>query len=158
MWLRQVLKYSEILTQLESAKQDTSKVARELEASQAKTQAAELSTEAVTAQKARAEETLNQHLVEHGKLNEVKCIACTACTVCTAGTQAAFAGKIVSCVQDMNFHHSGCTKHQTLSTPFACHYSWLVSPVVCHSSCKLLNCNLQHFISNHSWSLLEPVL
>ena len=69
--LTQVLKYSEILSQLESARQETSKVCRELEASKADTQAAQLATDAVTAQKGHVEETLAQHKVEHEKLNEV---------------------------------------------------------------------------------------
>lgn len=67
----QVLKYTEILSQLESARQETSKVCRELEASRAETQAAMLSADAVTAQKAHVEETLAQHVAEHEKLNEV---------------------------------------------------------------------------------------
>ena len=67
----QALKYSEVLSQLESARQETSKVCRELEASQAETQAAKLASDAVTAQKAHVEETLAQHKEEHGKLHEV---------------------------------------------------------------------------------------
>ena len=67
----QGLKYSEILSQMDSARQETSKVCRELEASRAETQAAKLATDAVTAQKARVEETLAQQKEEHGKLSEV---------------------------------------------------------------------------------------
>lgn len=69
--LLQVLKYSEILSQLESARQDAAKVCRELEASRAETQAAKLATDAVTAEKARAEEKLGQHVEEDRTLNEV---------------------------------------------------------------------------------------
>ena len=66
-----MFKYSEILSKLESARQDAAKVGRELEASRAETQAARLSTDAVTAEKARAEEKLAQHVDEHRTLNEV---------------------------------------------------------------------------------------
>lgn len=65
------MKYSEILTQLESARQDAAKTCRELEASRAETQAAKLATDAVTAEKARAEDKLAQHVEEHRTLNEV---------------------------------------------------------------------------------------
>ena len=44
---------------------------RELEASRAETQAAKLATDAVTAEKARAEDKLAQHVEEHKTLNEV---------------------------------------------------------------------------------------
>ena len=71
LWLWQVLKYSEILTQLESARQDGAQVSRDLDASRAETQAAKLSTDAVAADKARTEDRLSQHLEEHQQLNQV---------------------------------------------------------------------------------------
>ena len=44
---------------------------RELEASRAETQAAKLATDAVTAEQARAQDKLAQHVEEHKTLNEV---------------------------------------------------------------------------------------
>ena len=66
-----MLKYSDILSQLETARQDSAQVSRDLEASRAETQAAKLSTDVVAAEKARTEERLSQHLEEHGRLNQV---------------------------------------------------------------------------------------
>ena len=66
-----MLKYSEILSQLESARQDAAQVARELDASRAETQAARLATGAVGDEKARVEERMRQHLEEHEKLTQV---------------------------------------------------------------------------------------
>jgi hypothetical protein len=66
-----VLKYSEILSQLESARQDAAQVSRALDASRAETQAAKVSTDAVAADKARTEDKLSQHLEEHVKLDQV---------------------------------------------------------------------------------------
>ena len=66
-----MLKFSEILSQLESARQDAAQVSRDLDASRAETQAAKLSTDAVAADKARTEEKLSQHVEEHEKLNQV---------------------------------------------------------------------------------------
>lgn len=59
------------MSQLERARQDTAKECREVEASRAETLAAKLSTDAVAAEKTRAEEKLAQQLEEHAKLNEV---------------------------------------------------------------------------------------
>jgi len=69
-----VLRYSEILSQLESARQDAAQVSRTLDASRAETQAAKVSTDAVAADKARTEDKLSQHLEEHGKLDQVRLI------------------------------------------------------------------------------------
>ena len=66
-----VLKYSEILSQLESARQDAAQVSRDLDASRAETQAAKLSTDAVAADKVRTDEKLSQHVEEHERLNQV---------------------------------------------------------------------------------------
>lgn len=66
-----MLKYSDILSQLESARQDAAQVSRDLDASRGETQAAKLSTDAVAADKARTEEKLSQHVGEHEKLNQV---------------------------------------------------------------------------------------
>ena len=67
-----MLKYSEILSQLESARQDAAQVGRALDASRAETQAAKVSTDAVAADKARTEDKLSQHLEEHAKLDQVR--------------------------------------------------------------------------------------
>ncbi|DBB03075.1 TPA: hypothetical protein ACH3X1_013390 [Trebouxia sp. C0004] len=66
----QVLKYSEILSQLENARQDAAQVSRALDASRAETQAAKVSSDAVAADKARTEDKLSQHLEEHVKLDQ----------------------------------------------------------------------------------------
>ncbi|KAL0027070.1 hypothetical protein WJX79_003191 [Trebouxia sp. C0005] len=66
----QVLKYSEILSQLESARQEAAQVSRALDASRAETQAAKVSTDAVAADKVRTEDKLSQHLEEHAKLDQ----------------------------------------------------------------------------------------
>ena len=70
-----MLKYSEILSQLESARQDAAQVSRALDASRAETQAAKVSTDAVAADKARTEDKLSQHLEEHAKLDQVRDIS-----------------------------------------------------------------------------------
>ncbi len=69
-----MLKYSEILSQLESARQDAAQVSRTLDASRAETQAAKVSTDTVAADKARTEDKLSQHLEEHVKLDQVRLI------------------------------------------------------------------------------------